>query len=54
MTDYLIRSVPVEEVCGEVGKVPDAAHPHGGPRLGVGAEDEVVLLGHNSTGVILA
>ena len=33
-----------QEVVGQVREVLDAPHPHGGARLGVGAEDEVVLL----------
>ena len=34
----------MEEICGKVREVADPAHPHGRARLGVGAEDEVVLL----------
>ena len=40
----LLLSLLVEEISWESGEVSDAAHPHGGARLGVGAEDEVVLL----------
>ena len=35
---------PVEEFGGQVREVADAGHPHGRPRLGVGAENKVVLL----------
>ena len=49
----LLLSLLVEEISREAREVSYAAHPHGGARLGVGAEDEVVLLQvGNSVGIL--